>query len=319
MPENIKISVIIPSAPDRSFETVLQNLEKVKPPHVCLEVFIIKGTWPPLQRNMGIKAATGKYIFFFDDDIIIPEGSIEKALETFEKNPEVQVVGGPNITPLENSFMQQCIGHAHASFFTGLQTSVRYYPSKNLKKINENHLTTCNLAFRSKILKENLFNPELYANEENELLGRIVRKGNLLAYNPDFFIYHHRRKNLFAYVRQIFKWGEGRTLHSLKQPAHFKISFFIPLLFLGYCISLIWFHPSWYFTPLSLYIILALLFSEYTCWIKKKYSYHAVLPWLFFITHISYALGSLWGFFTIFKELNLPEEKDFLLIKIDVA
>ena len=330
MHKKIKISVIIPSAPDRSFEAILQNLEKIKPPHVEMEIFIIKGTWPPLQRNMGIKAATGDYIFFFDDDIIIPAGSIEAALATFEENPEIQVVGGPNITPLESSFIQQCIGQAHASFFTGLQTSIRYRKSRAPKTVNENHLITCNLAFRTKILKENLFNPALFANEENELLGRLVRKGNLLAYNPDFFIYHHRRKNIAQYAKQIFKWGEGRTLHTIKRPAHFKPTFFIPLLFLGYCISLIWLHPTEtnstvYYLPLVTYLILALIFSTITCMREKnshrrpRWSYLLVLPWLFFVTHISYAFGLLWGFFTIFKELHLPEEKDFLLIKIELV
>ena len=308
-----------------------------------MEIFIIKGTWPPLQRNMGIKAATGDYIFFFDDDIIIPAGSIEAALATFQKNPPpahhaisksteatIQVVGGPNITPLENSFIQQCIGQAHASFFTGLQTCIRYRKSHAPKTVNENHLITCNLAFRTKILKENLFNPELFANEENELLGRLVRKGNLLAYNPDFFIYHHRRKNIAQYAKQIFKWGEGRTLHTLKRPAHFKPTFFIPLLFLGYCISLIWLHPTEtnaavYYVPLVIYLMLALIFSTMTCMREKKsrgrprWTYILVLPLLFFITHISYAFGLLWGFFTIFKELHLPEEKDFLLIKIELV
>ena len=184
MPKTIKISVIIPSAPDRSVEPVLHNLETIRPNHVALEVFVIKGTWPPIQRNMGIKAATGEYIFLFDDDVIIPGGTIEKALETFERNPDVQVVGGPNLTPPENDYIQHCFGFAHASPFVGLQTAARYRPVKEINKVTEKHLISCNLAFRGKMLKENHFDPKIFPNEENELLSRISVKGHLLAYNP---------------------------------------------------------------------------------------------------------------------------------------
>ncbi len=313
-----KISIIIPSAPERRATGILSNLIDVKPAKCAFEIFIIKGTWPPLQRNIGIQKAAGEYIFFFDDDVIIPKGSMEKALETFQKNPRTQAVGGPNLTPKNSSFMQQCFGHMHASPFAGFKTVTRYRISKNLKKVNENNLTTCNLAFRTKILKENHFRTDFYANEENELLGRILRKGNLLAYNPDFIVYHERRKNIWQYIKQIFKWGEGRTQHFLKRPAHFKPVFFIPLLFLFYLLGIPWLHSRLYFMPFFLYIFLALLFTARIAWTEKKMAYFMALPWLFFITHATYAAGTLSGFATVFIRKKLPDEKDFHVIKIDI-
>ncbi len=317
-----KISIIIPSAPYRSPDEVLLNLKKIKPNHLEFEVFVIKGTWPPLQRNLGIKLATGQYIFFFDDDIIIPAGSIEKALETFEKNPQVKVVGGPNLTPHNNSFLQHCFGQVHASHFIGLETAVRYYKAPNLNIVNENHLITCNLAFKSEVLKENPFNPDLYANEENELLGRILRKGNLLAYNKDFFIYHHRRKNLKAFLKQIFKWGEGRTLHTIKKPKHLKLTFFIPLVFLFYILSLAFIRNTIYIFPLFLYLLLDFYFSLQVAYKEKKIHYMSIMPWLFLATHLSYGIGLFWGFITNFKKdhhhHNLTE-KDFEVIKIEMT
>jgi GT2 family glycosyltransferase len=268
---------------------------------------------------MGIKAATGEFIFFFDDDIIIPAGSIEKALETFQNNPDVQVVGGPNVTPPENGFIQYCFGFAHASPFVGLQTAARYRPVKNITKVSEKHLVTCNLAFRAKTLKENLFNPQICPNEENELLGRLTHKGFLLAYNPEFFIYHHRRKTVKAYSKQIFNWGRGRTIHTVKQPSHFDPAFFVPLVFVLYLLSLIFLHAGWYFLPLAFYGILDLIFAAQTAWEYQNQPAFFTMLALFPLTHITYALGLVAGFFDAWKEKTIPDEKEFLLIKVELT
>jgi len=320
MPEKRKISILIPSAPDRSVDDVLDNLKKIKPYNTDLEIFVIKGNWLPVQRNMGIKAATGDYIIFFDDDIVIPKGVIEEAIETFENNPDVQVVGGPNVTPPENDYIQHCFGFAHASPFVGLQTAARYRPTKGIKKVTEKHLITCNLAFRAKTLKENLFDPVICPNEENDLLARLTQKGYLLAYNPDFFIYHHRRKTLKAYMKQIYNWGRGRTLHSIKSPSHFDLSFFVPLFFLFYIISLIFIHEPWYFLPLVLYIFLDTVFAIQTALEAKKPSAFWMMMFLFPLTHLTYAIGLLIGVSVVWQEAKrIPEEKEFLLIKVELT
>ncbi len=285
-----------------------------------MEIFIIKGTWLPVQRNMGIKAATGDYIFFFDDDIIIPKGKIEKALETFEKNPEVQVVGGPNLTPPENSYIQHCFGFAHASPFVGLETAARYRPVSNIGTVSEKHLITCNLAFRAKTLKENLFDPEICPNEENDLLARLTKKGCLLAYNPEFYIYHHRRKSLRAYMKQIYNWGKGRTLHSVKKPDHLDPTFFVPVFFLIYLVSLVWIHLPLYFFPLIAYLALDASFSLMTAIEWENASVFFTMLGLFPLTHLVYAVGLIAGISALWKEpKNIPEEKEFLLIKVEMS
>ncbi|MCC7197738.1 glycosyltransferase [Candidatus Peregrinibacteria bacterium] len=307
----IDITIIIPSAPYRNAEEILANLKKVAPKNKHIEVLIIKGTWPPLQRNVGIKQAKGKYIFFFDDDIVVPPGSIQQALQTFEINPHIAVVGGPNLTPPGNTFLQHCFGEAHASAFTGLHTSVRYKKVNDLKNVNENHLITCNLAFKADILKANPFGTEIYANEENELLGRLVRKGHKLAYNKDFFVYHHRRPTIGKYLKQIVAWGAGRTMHTLKRPAHLDLTFFVPLAFLFYLLSLTIFSPLWYQAPLFVYFILAILFAIRISISNKNPLYLLVMPWIFLATHLSYAIGLLLGFFQNFQHRELPDPKSF--------
>ena len=320
MNDHPTISIIIPSAPDRSFAEILDNLKQIKPLHTTFEIFIIKGTYPPLQRNLGIQKATGKYIFLFDDDIIIPKGSIEKVLTLFTEHPELKVIGGPNITPKEDSFLQHCFGYAHASYFVGLNTAVRYYPAKNLKQVNENHLISCNLAFDAKTLKEHPFDPQIFPNEENDVLGRILRDGNTLSYAPEFMVYHHRRNTLKKYIKQIFYWGVGRTLHTLYRKHHFKITFFVPLAFLLYLLSLIFFHPLWYFMALVLYIFLDIVFSFLAVFQSKNVFTFFIMPWLFPLTHITYACGLFWGFPKKFqKQKTLPDTKDFEFLEIKIG
>lgn len=297
-----KISIIIPSAPDRSTDDILANLKEICPSDLLMEVIVVKGSWPPLQRNMAIEKAAGDIIFLFDDDIIVPKGAIEKALEVFAENPEVQIVGGPNLTPPTDSFWQHCFGETLASYFVAFHTAVRYFPAKNLKKVQGDHLISCNLAFRAKILKENLFDPQVFPNEENELMARISRKGNRLCYEPAFFVYHHRRKTLGKFMQQVFKWGVGRTIHTLKRPAHFSISFFVPIGFLFYIMSLLLIIisgnilPFWYLLPLAVYLMLDIFFVLYSSLRAKNVGMVFVLLWLFPLIHIVYSLGLLWGF-----------------------
>jgi len=311
MSGQVDITIIIPSAPDRNADDILANLKKVAPKNLHIEVLIIKGTWPPLQRNVGIKEAKGKYIIFFDDDIIVPPGAIEEALKTFHNNKEIAVVGGPNLTPLSDDIQQHCFGEAHASLFTGLHTSVRYKKVYNLKEVNENHLITCNLAFKANVLKENPFGTDIYANEENELLGRLIRKGYKLAYNPEFFVYHHRRPTIRKYVKQIMAWGAGRTMHTIKHPDHLDLTFFVPLIFFFYMIGLLVYQATWYQIPIIVYIFLAIGFSLQIALRERNIVYFILMPWIFLGTHLSYGLGLFLGFFQVSKQKKLPDPKSF--------
>lgn len=298
----MKISIVIASAPDRNVDEVITSLKSTQPKNIEYEIIVIKGTRVSIQRNMGIQKATGKYLFLFDDDVIIPSGVVEKVVEIFEQRSDIHVIGGPNLTPPSDNFLQHCFGYAHANYFVGLKTAARYYQS-NTTKADENLLISCNLAFRSEILKKNLFDPNLYCNEENELLNRIVQQNKKLFYSKDFFVYHHRRKNIAAYIKQIFRWGIGRTAHMLKHVSHSNPIFLVPLAFVFYLISLILFHPLWYLTPFLLYLILDLIFSIQVVITSKQISSIFVMPWLFLLTHISYGLGLLWGFLEkVFKK-----------------
>ncbi len=318
--ENARISVVIPSAPERDFSGILENLKQIRPIGMALQIFVVKGKWPPAQRNAGITKADGKYIFLFDDDVIVPEKTFEKIIAEFEKCPSADVIGGPNLTPPQNTFLQHCFGLAHASWFTGAFASARYYPAEKLVRARAEHLISCNLAFRSKVLKENPFDLKIFPNEENELLNRVQKKGYGLKYDPDFLVYHHRRKDLSSYIRQVFAWGRGRALHLILRPRNFNFAFFVPLCFLFYLLSLIFIRDIFYLYPLFLYLIMDLLFSfQAAARGKNPLCFFIMLP-LLPLTHIVYALGSLWGLLTFWqKNRSAPSKHDLQIIEIELT
>ncbi len=310
----MKISIVIASAPDRSTDEILSSLKQIQPKNIEFEILIVKGTHLSVQRNMGIEKATGEYIFLFDDDVIIPDGIIQKVIAIFESEPKIDVIGGPNLTPPTDNFLQHCFGYAHANYFTGLNTSARYYPA-NIQEADENLLIGCNLAFRSEIIKNNLFDPEMDCNDENEVLNRIIQKGGNLRYSKDFFVYHHRRKTVSAYIKQIFRWGIGRTMHFFKHTKNVSPIFLVPLVFVLYLISLSVYNPGWYLLPALLYIILALSFAlQIAIYYKSPFSVF-IMPWLFLITHISYGCGLFWGIILKIYQKPRPisERKNFKL------
>ncbi len=314
------ISIIIPSAPERSFQEIIENLRRIRPENIAIQILVVKGTWPPLQRNFAIKKASGEFIFLFDDDVIIPAGTIKKVLKAFNQNSNFDVIGGPNLTPPDNGFLQHCFGYAHASYFTGAGTAARYFPSRRIKRATENHLISCNLAFRAGVLKAHPFDPKIFPNEENDLLLRLQRLGYKLNYDPDFFVYHHRRKNLKSYIKQIFNWGSGRMARTLKKPDNFSPFFFVPLAFLFYLASLPFFHPMWYAVPLFLYLLLDFVFSLAVSFKERCLCFFLVMLALFPLTHIIYALGLIAGTATGFTAYrHLPAEKDLQTIEFNLT
>jgi len=65
-----------------------------------------------LQRNIGIKASKGKYIYFFDDDVVIENDFIEVIINTFNEFKDKNIGGiTGRITNIavKNSFIDQLI------------------------------------------------------------------------------------------------------------------------------------------------------------------------------------------------------------------
>ena len=157
---------------------------------------------------------------------------------------------------------------------------------------NEYHLIGANLALRKNIVKKiGFFNEKIIPNEETELLRRLKNSGFKLVYKKELYIHRNHRKSLSDLARQFHHYGIGRMKQILYNGSIEDLIFIFPAAFLFYSISLFFFNPEWFLTPLFLYFILSFATSWKASFKYGRPSLIFTLPVIFFVIHISYALG----------------------------
>lgn len=313
--ENIpQVTVIIPILPRKNANITIESLKIANYLQEKIEVIVVEGRQPAKQRNAAIKLAKGEFIFFFDDDVTVHPNIFNQMLKSY--NGDVAVVGGPNLTPETDSLLQKCFGFAMMSYLGAATMSKRYKTvGKEAREATEKDLILCNLSGRRDVLINNLFMENLYPNEENELLNRLISKGYKLIYNPDAVVYHSRRTTIKSFIKQNFNYGRGRAKQILVQPFSFEPLFLIPTLFVFYLFSLLIVTNSLYSIPLILYLLMCFVFSLKIAVKRKNVRILLLLPWIFPLIHIPYGLGFIYGFI---RNLFFKNEQNVskLLIKI---
>ena len=94
------VTVIIPARPGESEVKSATVARQLDYPAHKLEIIIARGRQPSIQRNIALKTALGEIIYFLDDDSLPAPENLRRAISLFA-NPEVKMVGGPNICPVD--------------------------------------------------------------------------------------------------------------------------------------------------------------------------------------------------------------------------
>lgn len=286
-------SFIIPVKPGGQI-AALDSLRRLSPLPHQFEVLIAEGCSPSRQRNTAAHQAQGEILYFLDDDSRVQPDCLESCAAIMT-DAAVAVVGGPSLTPEDDSPLQQLFGLALSSLFGagGMRNRYRYFG--NLRETTDKELILCNLAIRRSIfLETGGLDERLYPNEENELLDRIQSSRKKLLHAPDMAIRRSQRKSLKQFIRQMFSYGRGRAQQTLIAGVG-PIIGFVPLLFLMYLILLPFVASNFlYVIPLFLYAMLDICFTVAA--IAATGSISALfLFFLFPLMHISNGYGLLFG------------------------
>jgi len=198
----MKFSLVIPVAPERE-APVIDSLRKVNYPKSDFHVIISRGKNPSENRNKGSEKARGEIIGFFDDDAIVDEEILNNVERFFEKHPEIDIVGGPQLTPLDDIGFARVSGYALNSKFGAWKVSSRYGSDKENLNVDETALTSANLFVRKNVMESVKFNPKLFPGEDPNFITDAKREGFRVAYFPKIIIYHKRRPTIKCIIHLI--------------------------------------------------------------------------------------------------------------------
>ena len=185
---------------------------------------------PAAKRDIGLKYAKGEIIAFIDDDAYPVKDWLKFAIESFS-DPQVAAVGGPAITPLDDSLGQQASGKIYSSLMVSGNFVYRYIP-KAKREVDD--LPSCNFIVRKNMMDElGGFNTSFWPGEDTKLCLDIAHKLNKkIIYDPNVLVYHHRRTVFKAHLKQIANYALHRGYFVKKFPeTSFKLSYFIPSIF----------------------------------------------------------------------------------------
>jgi cellulose synthase/poly-beta-1,6-N-acetylglucosamine synthase-like glycosyltransferase len=289
---NSRISIIIPVKPGGAV-AALSSLRRLDCPATDLEVMVAEGTAPSRQRNAAVAEASGEIVYFLDDDSRVSPDALKRLSAHFD-DPQVAVVGGPSLTPLCDTSLQQAIGVVLASPFGGAGVRNRYRRHGVVRNCGQNELILCNLAFRASILKEfGGFDERLYPNEENELLDRLAARGYRFLHDPDLAVERSQRRSFGAFARQMLGYGRGRgeqtRLAGLISPLYLA-----PLLPLGWLLLVPILPVKLALLPVVLYSS-AVLGAALAHGVRTSWRSVPLLCLLFATLHLLYGLGLVTG------------------------
>lgn len=254
---------------------------------------------PARKRDIGAQVAKGKYLSFLDDDSYPLDNYFQLAQNEFRKK-NIHAIGGPAVTPRNNSFKQKISGAFFLSKISGGNPE-RYIPVGKKRFFDD--WPSVNLIFRrSSFLKLNGYDNDYWPGEDTFLCNKLKKKLNKqILYVPNLIVIHHRREGLLRHLKQVGNYALHRGYFAKKYPENsLKIKYFIPSIFLFSLAGVL--LSAKYFSNLPMII---LFFSYFSILIKavfeiNKYESFKVsintIPYIF-LSHIFYGFNFLRGIF----------------------
>lgn len=185
---------------------------------------------PAKKRDTGADLAQGDILVFLDDDSY-PEPELLGVAERHFSDESVVAIGGPAITPPQDTFWQRVSGAVFLSRFSGGNPE-RYVPIGDVREVDD--WPSVNLMVRrDEFLSIGGFDSAFWPGEDTKLcLDLIEKTGKAILYVPELRVWHHRRAGLFSHLKQVGGYGLHRGFFARILPGNSrKPLFFIPSAF----------------------------------------------------------------------------------------
>jgi len=157
-------------------------------------------------RNTGASAAKGEVLVYTDSDCMADTDWLYYLIGTLTSG-DYAGVGGPNVSPPAQNWVQACVAAAPGGPSHVLLTDT----------IAE-HIPGCNMGFyRWAFDRIGGFDVEYHkAGDDVDFCWRLQQAGGVIAFSPTAIVWHHRRFTLRAFFKQQDGYGEAESLLRFK-------------------------------------------------------------------------------------------------------
>lgn len=194
--QNFKIIMV----DDNSTDTTMAIAESFKIEIIIKPKKITKGAAASL--NYVLPMIKTPYTALIDSDAYLADNWVETMLELL---PQHKIIGAPILADNHNGLIAKLVG---------LDIESRYHAMPEILS----HLSTCNLAFRSEILKDFHFDENLMYAYDHQLSFWLGRE-NIKFFLTRKTFCHHGNKNSFKnYLLQQYQIGVNHTVLSMNMP-----------------------------------------------------------------------------------------------------
>ena len=319
------VSIIVPCYNEvRFIRKLLQNIADQDYPIERLEVFVVDGMsndgtreeirdfikpfpyihllenekrYVPFALNKGISLSTGEVIMRMDAHAEYPLDYISRLVESlYQLNADN--VGGSWITLPGNSTIRAlAIAGALSSPFGVGNAHYRL----NIRTIRRVDTVPFGCYRREVFERIGLFDEELIRNQDDGFNAKLTRNGGRIFLIPDVKIRYYARTSVKSIGKMLYQYGLFKPLGNKKAGRPATLRQFVPplfVLFLILCVigGLIVKEALLVgLIGLAFYLLVDLIFTVRISIKNSQPRLMIYLPWIFFIIHISYGFGYLFG------------------------
>ncbi|MEK6744929.1 MAG: glycosyltransferase family 9 protein [Nitrospirota bacterium] len=190
------------------------------------------------KRNLAIRRyRDADYYALIDSDAYPDAKWLANGISFLEKKRDIWALGGPNITPPGEPFLQRIVGNARRSF---LVSGPLHFARNRSSSRDCTNLHSCNLIL-PRIVFETVggFDESLYSGEDRDLCHRILAAGKRIYFNQDVVVYHHNRRFGKPFNNQCLAYGHGSISINRKTRNRSNYMLYVPVIWGGICLTAI--------------------------------------------------------------------------------
>ncbi len=213
------------------------------------------------KRNLAVRNTGASYIGFIDSDAYPEDGWLPNAIAALNGDRQIWAVGGPNVSPPEETPSERFVGLALRSWIVSGTNNYRKFkaPARFC-----DDLPSCNLVVRrDDYLDLGGMDEAIFTGEDIDFCFRLRKSGGKILYTPDVLVYHKNRPmSLFVNQRIVYGATSWRIMSRTKSFS--KIYLFLPAAFVMFLATgpLIAVFEPWkalYTSLIALYSLLVLV------------------------------------------------------------